>query len=51
MPFGRAKRADIDETLRMRATPPRTDAAVEPPDEQATMRLGNDDDTLRLERN
>jgi len=46
MPFGRAKPADADPTLRLRSTPP----AEEPPDEQLTMPLGSDDDTLRLDR-
>ena len=45
MPFGRAKPADVDPTVRMRPTPPAEDR----PDEQLTMPLGNDDDTLRLE--
>jgi hypothetical protein len=42
MRFGRAKPADVDATLKMRSAP---DA-----DEQLTMPLGNDDDTLRLDR-
>ncbi len=42
MPFGRAKPADVDETLRMRSAPAN--------DEQLTIPLGNDDDTLRLDR-
>jgi hypothetical protein len=46
MRFGRAKPADVDETLRMQSAP----RAGEPPDEQLTMPLGNDDDTLRLDR-
>jgi len=42
MPFGRAKPADVDETHRMQSAPPA--------DEQLTIPLGNDDDTLRLDR-
>ncbi len=52
MPFGRAKRADVDGTLRMASKPsPEEPADATPPDEQLTMRLGNDDDTLPLDRN
>ena len=52
MPFGRAKRADVDATLRMASKPsPEEPADATPPDEQLTMRLGNDDDTLPLDRN
>jgi hypothetical protein len=53
MPFGRAKPADIDATLRMAsASEPPSEAPAEPApaDEQLTMRLGSDDDTLRLDR-
>ena len=53
MPFGRAKPADVDATLRMATKdPPPEEPAVEPTpdDEQPTMRLGNDDDTLPLDR-
>jgi hypothetical protein len=61
MPFGRAKPADTDATLRMASTRPpnirpdppsasREPADPAPPDEQRTMPLGNDDDTLRLDR-
>jgi hypothetical protein len=59
MPFGRAKPADVDATLRMATTPPPdvpADRASEEPadptprDEQLTMPLGNDDDTLPLDR-
>jgi hypothetical protein len=50
MPFGRAKPADADATLRMRSTPAPGEPAEEPPDEQLTIPLGNDDDTLRLGR-
>ncbi|HUA06860.1 MAG TPA: hypothetical protein VMB27_23345 [Solirubrobacteraceae bacterium] len=46
MPFGRAKPADVDETLRMRSAPPPAEAT----DDQLTIPLGNDDDTLRLDR-
>ena len=42
MPFGRAKPVDVEETLKMRSAPPA--------DEQMTMPLGNEDDTLRLDR-
>ncbi len=47
MPFGRAKRADVDPaTLRMKAKP----APDEPSsDEQLTMPLAEDDDTQRLD--
>jgi hypothetical protein len=52
MPFGRAKRADADATLRMASKPPSDEPAdPTPPDEQLTMPLGNDDDTLPLDRN
>ena len=51
VPFGRVKPADVDETLRMRSTPSPDESEPEtPPDEQLTMRLGNDDETLRLDR-
>ena len=59
MPFGRAKRADVDATLQMASGPPPEDPAdplpedpADPPapDEQLTMPLGNDDDTLPLDR-
>ena len=46
MPFGRAKPADVDATLRMQSAPPPEEAA----DEQLTIPLGSDDDTLRLDR-
>ena len=48
-----AKPADVDATLRMATKdPPPEEPAVEPTpdDEQPTMRLGNDDDTLPLDR-
>ena len=46
MPFGRVKPADVDETLRMRSTPRPDESEPETsPDEQLTMRLGNDDET------
>jgi len=51
MRFGRTKPADVDTTLRMGSNPPpdeTTDAT--PPDQQLTMPLGNDDDTLPLDR-
>jgi hypothetical protein len=51
MPFGRAKRADVDATtLRMK---PKPAPAEEPsPDEQLTIPLaGDEDDTQRLDRN
>jgi hypothetical protein len=49
MPFGRAKRADVDATtLRMKSKPAPADEAS--PDEQLTMPLG-EDDTKRLDRN
>jgi hypothetical protein len=52
MPFGRAKRADVDATLRMASKQPADEPAdPTPPDEQLTMRLGNDDDTVPLDRN
>jgi hypothetical protein len=48
MPFGRAKRADVDPaTLRMKSTPQPDELS---PDDQLTMRHGNDDDTLPLDR-
>ena len=50
VPFGRVKPADVDETLRMRSTPPDESEPETPPDEQLTIRLGNDDETLRLDR-
>ena len=51
MPFGRAKPADVEATLRMAATrPPREPANPTPSDDQPTMRLGSDDDTLPLDR-
>jgi hypothetical protein len=53
MPFGRAKPADVDATLRMATKDPSPDEpAVDPTpdDEQLTMRLGSDDDTLPLDR-
>jgi len=56
MPFGRAQPADVDATLRMATRPSRDEPAEEPPeqpepaDEQLTMPLGNDDDTLPLDR-
>ena len=51
MPFGRAKRADVDAaTLRMKAKPAPAEEAS--PDEQLTIPLaGDDDDTHRLDRN
>ncbi len=50
VPFGRVKPADVDETLRMRSTPRPDESEPETsPDEQLTMRLGNDDETLRLD--
>jgi hypothetical protein len=53
MPFGRAKRADVDATLRMTSHPPAGEPGepTTPADEQLTMPLGNDDDTLPLDRN
>ena len=51
MPFGRAKPADVDATLKMAAkSRPDETARPTPPDEQLTMRLGGDDDTVRLDR-
>ena len=51
VPFGRVKPADVDETLRMRSTPRPDESEPETsPDEQLTMRLGNDDETRRLDR-
>ena len=51
MPFGRAKPADVDATLRMQAARPRDEPAPETsPDEQLTIPVGNDDDTLPLDR-
>jgi hypothetical protein len=50
MPFGRTKPADVDATLRMQSTPAPDEPAQESPDEQLTIPLGNDDDTLRLGR-
>jgi hypothetical protein len=59
MPFGRAKRADVDATLRMASADPRPDEPdprpdepmnPTPPDEQLTIPLGKDDDTLPLDR-
>lgn len=54
MPFGRAKRADVDATtLKMEPTTPRQqrpDASPDP-DEQLTIPLaGDDDETLRPDR-
>ncbi len=56
MPFGRAKRADVDATtLRMKSTPQRQqrpDTSPDP-DEQLTIPLagaGEDDETRRLDR-
>ena len=52
VPFGRAKPADADATLRMKSGPPRRqrpDASPDP-DEQLTIPLAGDDDTLRLDR-
>jgi len=46
MPFGRAKPADVEATLRMQSAPRPEEAA----DEQLTIPLGSDDDTLRLDR-
>jgi hypothetical protein len=51
MPFGRAKPADVDATLKMAAkSRPDETAQPTPPDEQLTMRMGGDDDTVRLDR-
>jgi hypothetical protein len=51
MPFGRAKRADVDATLRMAPDPgPDEPTDPTPPDEQLTIPLGNDDETLPLDR-
>jgi hypothetical protein len=51
VPFGRVKPADVDETIRMHSTEPPDKAGPEtPPDEQLTMRLGSDDETLRPDR-
>jgi hypothetical protein len=51
MPFGRAKRADVDATLRMASNPPSDQPAdPTPPDEQLTMPLGNDDDAVPFDR-
>jgi hypothetical protein len=49
MPFGRAKRADVDATtLRMKSSPAPDELS---PDEQRTIPLGGDeDDTQRLDR-
>ena len=50
VPFGRVKPADVDETLRMKSTAPPDKAGPAPPDEQLTIPLGGDDETLRLDR-
>ena len=51
MPFGRAKPADVDATLRMASDSPADEPSdPTPPDEQLTIPLGNDDDTLPLDR-
>ena len=51
MPFGRAKPADVDATLQMASRRPSDEPSEPtPPDEQITIPLGNDDDTLRLDR-
>jgi hypothetical protein len=51
VPFGRVKPANVDETLRMHSKPRPDESEPEtPPDDQLTMRLGNDDDTKRLGR-
>jgi hypothetical protein len=51
MPFGRAKPADVDATLRMASDSPADGPSdPTPPDEQLTIPLGNDDDTLPLDR-
>ena len=49
MPFGRAKRADVDAaTLRMKSPPPPDERS---PDKQLTMPVGGDEhDTQRLDR-
>ena len=51
MPFGRAKPADVDATLRMASDSPADGPSdPTPPDEQLTIPLGNDDDTIPLDR-
>jgi hypothetical protein len=51
VPFGRVKPADVDETIRMRRTAaPDAPEPETPADEQLTMRLGSDNETLRLDR-
>jgi len=51
VPFGRVKPADVDETLRMRSAPPPDRSGPDtPPDDQLTMPLGSEDETLRLDR-
>ena len=51
VPFGRVKPADVDETIRMHSKSAADAPEPEtPPDEQLTMRLASDDETLRLDR-
>ncbi len=53
MSFGRAKPADVDATLRMSSSAPAEDPEPPeptPPDEQLTIPLGSDDNTLPLDR-
>jgi hypothetical protein len=51
MPFGRVKPADVDETIRMHSKAAADAPEPEtPPDEQLTIRLASDDETLRLDR-
>ncbi len=51
VPFGRVKPADVDETIRMHSKDAADAPEPETPaDEQLTMRLASDDETLRLDR-
>jgi hypothetical protein len=51
VPFGRVKPADVDETIRMHSKAAADAPEPEtPPDEQLTIRLASDDETLRLDR-
>ena len=50
VPFGRVKPADVDDTIRMHSKAADAPDPETPPDEQLTMRLASDDETLRLDR-
>ena len=50
VPFGRVKPADVDETIRMHSKAADAPEPETPPDDQLTMRLVSDDETLRLDR-